>query len=72
MHKLKRERRQISDRSTEECPTERKTVKIWAIDRPETGQVDEMFGQSKNAHIEFKDAGSTFVPQQSLSDDDKT
>ena len=71
-NKLKRERRQISEHSTAEYPVERKTVKIWAVERPETEPVNEMYGRSKLARVEYKDGTGAFVPQQSLSDDDKT
>ena len=71
VHKLKRERRESSERSVDECPPERKTVKIWSIDRPETEPVDEMYGRSKVARVTSRDGTTGFALQQALSDDDK-
>ena len=59
--KLKREVRQISQ-NVEACPTERKTVKIWS-ESP----------RGKVAVLEFAEDGrTTFAPNESLSDDDKS
>ena len=71
MRKLKRERRQVSERSTEECPVERKTAKVQTIDCLKTEPVNDMFGLSKLAHVQVGEEKGGLAMQQSLCDDDK-
>lgn len=68
--RLKRERRQISDRSTQDCP-ERKAVKVRSAERPEAESVDDAFGPSNDVKVSSIDKADNTLKHENLSDDDK-
>ena len=73
--RLKRERRQISERSdvAEYTGPQRKSMKACESDYPETGRVgEEEFNHSAVAHAELGDGSTTIAMKQTLSGDDKS